>query len=141
MLRPEQIELSSGEVEQWLEEQLLVAYFDARKGKRCTEDEHKFEVNYLDNLMILKDDILNRCYHPSPGTAFVVDRPVKREIFAAPFRDRVVHHFLYNMVADWWDRRMYYASASCRVNKGTLFAVRQLERQVKSITQGLNWSC
>lgn len=134
MQRPEQIKLKPGEVEHWLGEQLLVAFFNARTGKRRTEDEHKFEVNLFENIEMLKDDILNRCYHPSPGTAFVVDDPVKREIFAAPFRDRVVHHFLYNMVMDWWDRRMCYTSAACRVKKGTLFAVRQLERQIKSIT-------
>lgn len=133
-MRPENLNLSPGEVEHWLHGELLRAFFDARKGKQRTEDEHRFEINLLENITLLAEDILARRYHPSPGTAFVVERPVKREIFAAPFRDRVVHHFLYNMVAEWWDRRMCYESSSCRVGKGTLFAVRRLEHHIRAVT-------
>lgn len=59
--------------------------------------------------------------------AFVVFDPMVREIFAAPFRDRVVHHFLYNMQAEWWDRRFIYDSYSCRVGKGTLFGIKRAQ--------------
>lgn len=107
----------------WLLKELMRAYVEARKGKRSTTDEQLFETNALENLVSLRDSILNRTYRPSRGIAFVTRKPVIREIFAAPFRDRVVHHFLYNAVADWWDKRFIYDSYSCRIGKGTWFGI------------------
>ena len=132
--RPEDLIIEPGEIDNLLAAMMLRAFFDARAGKRRTRDEHIFEVNALDNIMNLCHDVLMRQYHPSPGTAFIVDDPTIREIFAAPFRDRVIHHLLYNLNADWWDRRMCYDSSSCRIGKGTLFATRRLERHIQSIT-------
>lgn len=119
------------EFERWLLEELHTAYLDARKGKRRTADENSFEMNDIENLVRLRDEIITRKYKPSRGIAFIIRKPVIREIFAAPFRDRVVHHFLYNMVASWWDRRLIYDSYACRKEKGTLFGIRRLDRQIK----------
>lgn len=119
----------------WLLEQLYFAYLEARRHKRNTKDEYTFELNEMENLMRLRDDILNRRYKPSRGVAFIIRDPVIREIFAAPFRDRVVHHFLYNQVAEWWDQRFIYDSYSCRVGKGTLLGVRRLQRHIRQVTR------
>lgn len=121
-------------MEEWLMKELTRAYMVARKGKRKTKDEHKFELNEMENLVRLRDDIIERRYKPSRGVAFIVRRPVIREIFAAPFRDRVVHHFLYNMVGEWWDRHFIYDSYSCRVGKGTLFGIQRLAKQMRAIS-------
>ncbi|MBQ2637534.1 RNA-directed DNA polymerase [Candidatus Saccharibacteria bacterium] len=115
----------------WLLVELNRAYVEARKGKRATADEQIFEMNEVENLLNLRDTIVNRTYTPSRGIAFVTRRPVIREIFAAPFRDRVVHHFLYNAVADWWDRRMIYDCYSCRVGKGTWFGVKRASKNMR----------
>ena len=116
------------EFSDWLFRMLWLAYLEARKAKRRTDDEFRFEVNAVENIKILRDDILERRYEPSRGIAFIVHDPVIREIFAAPFRDRVVHHFLYNMVADWWDKRLIYDSYSCRKGKGVLLGVQRLRK-------------
>ena len=108
---------------QWLLEELTAAFTEARKGKIKTCDEHSFELHWLRNLVNLRDSILEYRYEPSASVSFVIFDPMVREIFAAPFRDRVVHHFLYNMQAGWWDRRFLYDSYSCRVGKGTLFVL------------------
>ena len=84
----------------WLLKELFRAYREARQGKRMTLDEHNFEINEIRNIINLRDSILDRSYEPGRGIAFVVRKQVIREIFAAPFRDRVVHHFLYNLVGD-----------------------------------------
>ena len=94
---------------QWLmkfENQLLfelyVAYLEARRGgKRGTFDEHKFEANDFENLINLRDSMLDKTYRPSRGTAHIIHNPVIREIFAASFRDRVIHHWMYDIVYDW----------------------------------------
>ena len=125
----------SEDVESWVMAELTKAFFLARKGKRSTSDEQLFERRLFENLANLRDDILSGTYAPSRGIAFIVKEPVTREIFAAPFRDRVVHHFLYNGIADWWDKRLIYDCYSCRVDKGTLFGVKRLAHHVRSVTE------
>lgn len=126
---------TSEKFKNWLLRELVVAYVQARKGKRRTEDECKFELNELENLIDLRDTIVNRTYKPSRGIAFITRKPVIREIFAAPFRDRVVHHLLFNIVADWWDRRFIYDSYSCRRGKGTSMGIRRLDHHIRKVSQ------
>ena len=111
---------------------LMSAYRDARLGKRKTVDEQRFEQQDIINLTDLMWDINNRNYKPSRGIAFVIRKPVIREIFAAPFRDRVVHHLLFNYVAYWWDKRFIYDNYSCRRGKGNLFGIRRLYHHMMS---------
>lgn len=117
--------------EEFLLEELWEAYLSARKGKRHTIDEHRFELNAMENLLLLREAILRRAYKPSRGVAFIIQDPVTREIVAAPFRDRVVHHFLYNICAEWWDRRFLADSYSCRKGKGTLYAQERLQKHIR----------
>lgn len=121
--------------EDWLLEKLYRAYLEARKGKRKTFDEHRFEVNDFQNLVDLRDSIIERRYKPSRGEAFIIHDPVMREIFAAPFRDRVVHHFLYDISYDWWDKHFIYDSYSCREKKGGLLGQERLEHFIRKASQ------
>ncbi|MBQ6313593.1 RNA-directed DNA polymerase [Candidatus Saccharibacteria bacterium] len=119
-----------------LELELYRAYLDARKGgKRKTEDEHIFEVNAFENLKNLERSIINRTYEPSRSEAHIIEKPVIREIFAAPFRDRIVHHLIFSTVYDWWDKRFIYDSYSCRKNKGVLFGIQRLDHHIRSVSQ------
>ncbi|MBR0480830.1 RNA-directed DNA polymerase [Candidatus Saccharibacteria bacterium] len=115
--------------------QLYMAYMEARRHKRDTEDEMRFEFNLPDNIENLADTILRQTYEPSRGIAFIVKSPVIREIFAAPFRDRVVHHLLFNLSGEWWDRRFIGGSFSCRKGKGTLFGWRKLQKDMRRCSQ------
>lgn len=132
---PENFKPSDYNFSEWLLHQLTLAYCDARKGKRRSRDERRFEAHAMENLVILRDDIIHRRYAPSRGIAFVTTKPVLREIFAAPFRDRIVHHFLYNMVAGWWDKKFIYDSYSCRKGKGTLLGIKRLEHHIRSVSR------
>ncbi|MDO5451930.1 MAG: RNA-directed DNA polymerase [Candidatus Saccharibacteria bacterium] len=115
---------------------LYLSYLEARKGgKRRTYDEHNFEVKLFANLESLRQDILNKTYLPLRSTAHIITHPVIREIFAATFRDRVVHHFLFGSVYDWWDRHFIYDSYSCRIDKGTLFGIMRLDHHIRSVSQ------
>ncbi len=126
---PEKFSRRDGEkFEDWLLRMLWIAYLDARKCKRNTKDQYMFEVNAAENLVRLRDDILERRYEPGRGIAFVIRDPVMREIFAAPFRDRIVHHVLYNLSYDWWDKRMIFDSYSCRLDKGVLLGAQRLRK-------------
>ena len=48
--------------------------------------------------------------------------PKRRRIAAAPYRDRVVHHALCNVLAPVLERRLIARSCSCQVGKGTMAA-------------------
>lgn len=106
------------------------AYYEARKGKRTTFDEYKFEAGLGANILNLVESIKTRTYTPSRSVAFVISVPVVREIFAAPFRDRVVHHMIIDAVMPWWDRRFIADSYSCRKKKGTLYGIERLQLKI-----------
>lgn len=119
----------------FLYKELLEAYYKARVGgKRKTEDEHRFEINDIENIHHLRDAILARQYHPSRGVAFIIHDPVTREVFAAPFVDRVVHHFLYKFAILWWEPRLVRGSYSCRKDKGTLYGIKDLQRKIRRVS-------
>jgi|SRR5690554_4399896 len=85
---------------------LFQAYFDARKNKRNTINALAFEKHLEANLFALANDIIERKYTPNPSICFIVDKPVKREIFAADFKDRVVHHFIYNYISPIFEKHL-----------------------------------
>ena len=127
---------------EWLkdpEHQLLLALDlanqEARKGKRRTFDEHVFEVNYYENIQSLAKDLYHKTYTPLPGTAHIVHKPVIREIFAASFRDRIVHHLIVSSIDEYVDKRLWYYSSSCRKGKGTLFGVMGLDHHIRQVSQ------
>ncbi len=70
-------------------------------------------------LLTLSRELQNHIWQPLPSTAFVVTEPKIREIFAANFRDRVVHHLLYNYLVSTWEPTFIFDSYACRKGKGT----------------------
>ena len=66
----------------------------------------------------------------------MIRKPVVREIFAAQYRDRVVHHVVFDSIYDWWDRRFLYDVYSCRVGKGTLMGIERLYSHIEKASQG-----
>lgn len=107
--------------------ELFRGHLKSRKAKRRTHDEHKYELNLFENLMNTARALVTYQYRPSRGIAFVIRNPVIREIFAAPYRDRVVHHYVFDKVIDYWERQFIYDSYSCRKGKGTLKGIRRME--------------
>ena len=113
---------------------LFRAYYDARRNKRNTRSQLRFELNLETNLIHLYHDLRSRKYRPSPSICFVIEDSVKREVFASEFRDRVVHHLYWNYVADLFDRLFIYDSYSCRKGKGTLKGIERLEHHIRSVS-------
>ena len=113
---------------------LFEAYFEARKNKRNTINQLRFELNYERNLNELNNLIKERAYEPLPNTAFIIDEPVKREIFAADFRDRVVHHLIFRYINPIVERKLIFDTYSCRKGKGTLFGIRRARGFMRGVT-------
>jgi len=114
--------------------ELHKAYLDARKHKRNTINQLKFERNLEAELFSLCNELETRTYELKPGICFINELPVKREIIAADFRDRVIHHFLYNKIYPALDKKFIYDSYSCRVGKGTLFGIKRVQKFLKAHT-------
>ena len=111
---------------------LFKAYFDCRQNKRKTVNALKFEINLEYNLSELLLKLQNRTYVPGKSICFVVTIPKPREIFAAEFSDRVVHHILINQVQKIWEEKIFIDdSYACRPGKGNHYGVERLQKYVK----------
>jgi len=98
---------------------LHVAFRKARRGKRHRLDVATFENNLELELVRLQDELASETYHPGPYRHFTIYEGKPRRISAAPFRDRVVHHALCNVIEPIWEARFIRDSYACRVGKGT----------------------
>lgn len=117
---------------------LVQAYYDCRRSKRNSASALAFEMDLERNLVELHDDLTAGTYRPGRSICFVVTRPKAREVWAASFRDRVVHHLLYNHVAPRFYASFIADSCACIPGRGTLYAAKRLEAKIRSASQ--NWS-
>jgi len=114
------------------------AYQDCRRGKRNTGSALLFEQVLESQLWLLYQRLCDGSYTPGRSNCFVVTRPKPREVWAAEFPDRIVHHLLYNHIAPRFHASFDAGSCACIPGRGTLYAAQRLEHAVRSITQ--NWS-
>lgn len=122
-------------------EELFQAYFECRKNKRNTANALTFEIDYENNLVQLCEEINNGTYKIGRSIAFIVDKPVKREIFAADFRDRVVHHLIIGKLNHLFVKQFIYDSYSCRVGKGTHFGIQRIDRFIRQCSANYTKDC
>ena len=119
-------------------EDLVQAYYDCRCNKRNSASARLFEKDMEISLLELYDDLIAGTYRPGRSICFVVTRPKAREVWAAAFRDRIVHHLLYNHVAPRFYASFIADSCACIPGRGTLYAATRLESKIRSASQ--NWS-
>lgn len=100
-------------------ENLYQAYVAARRGKRQRVEVERFAHRVEDNLFQLQAELRDQTYQPGGYRHFYIYEPKRRKISAAPFRDRVVHHALINVIEPIWERKFISDSYACRVGKGT----------------------
>ena len=97
-------------------EQLLLdlyrAYKDARKHKRNRNYQLKFEFNLEENLIDLRDELISGIYKPFPSNCFIIHDPKMREVFAAHFRDRIVHHLFYNYTHEIFENSFSFSKTA-----------------------------
>lgn len=109
-------------------ENLVRQYAACRRNKRNTANALRFETRQELNLLALRDELAARSYEPARSVCFFIRRPKLREVFAADFRDRVVHHVLVNHLEQTWERIFIYDSYACRRGKGVHVAVSRLQQ-------------
>lgn len=114
---------------------LYRAYLACRKNKRHTYHAAKFELNLESELLKLERELQNGTYKISRSICFVVTTPTLREVFAATFRDRVVHHLLYNFLEPIFEPKLIAHSFACRTGKGIHHSLEYLQKCLRQVTQ------
>jgi hypothetical protein len=99
-------------------EQLWRHYRQCRHNKRNTFNALAFEANAEANLLALQVELRAHSYKPGRSVCFITDGPKPREVFAADFRDRVVHHLLVSHQERVFEPRFIHDSYACRKGKG-----------------------
>ena len=116
-------------------ENLYKAYFEARKNKRFTKEQLNFEAGYESKLQNLYEQVITKTYKVKPCKAFVIEKPVYREVFAPQFVDRVVHHFIAAYITPQVEKTLIQNCYSCRAGKGTLYGIESAKYNMRSVTQ------
>jgi len=106
---------------------LLLAAKKAQKGKRYLPDVAAFHVRLEENLLALQEEIRSQTYQPGPYHAFLIHDPKERLISAAPYRDRVVHHALCNVIEPIFECGFIQDSYANRKGKGTHTAIERYQ--------------
>ena len=116
---------------------LYVAFYDAARHKHKMSYVVKFESNLAENLNELCDDLLTRRYRAQPSKCFIIDYPKKREVFAAMFRDRIVHHLFFRYTHQLFERTFIADSYSCIKGRGTHYGIDRIRQHIREAS--LNW--
>lgn len=122
-------------------EDVFEAYFSCRKNKRGTESAIEFEVDYEGNCIKLWLDINDRTYKPSKSIAFIVTKPRRREIFAASFRDRIVHHLIDMKIRPLLENDFIEKTCNNRIGKGTSKCVEYLKEDIILVSENYTKDC
>lgn len=117
--------------------EILNAYLDCRRRKRSKLVCTKYEINFERNLEHLLEELNSGTYEIGPTRAFVVTNPKPREVWAAQFRDRIVHHLLYNTIGEHYEKQFIVDTFSCIKGRGTYHASERLHQLCRRITN--NW--
>jgi len=109
-------------------EALLRAADKARKGKRFRPAVALFHFDQERALWQLHEELSTKTYRPGDYRSFFIYQPKKRQISAAPYRDRVVHHALVNVLEPIYEGVFIGDSYACRKGKGTHAAVARCQQ-------------
>ena len=96
-------------------ENLFLAFKKAARGKRGLPSVAEFAFDEDDNLFQLQEELQSKTYQPGPYHSFYIRDPKRRLVSAAPFRDRVVHHALCNVIEPIFERTFIGDSYANRI--------------------------
>jgi len=112
------------------------AYLTCRRNKRNTINALQFEQNLIENLWDLTHALQNRSYKVGTSICFLATSPKLREIFAADFKDRVVHHVLVDHIEEMYEKKFIHDVYNNRKNKGTHQAVKRVKGWMQGKPKG-----
>ena len=123
------------------DEDMFEAYYDCLKHKGSSPSTINYMLEHRQDLIRLADEINSRTYHPTTSIAFVVTKPKYREVFAADFRDRVVHHLIALRIEPLLEQTFSDRTFNCRKEKGVLYGVAMLKEDIRKCSKDYTQDC
>jgi retron-type reverse transcriptase len=102
---------------------LLTAYQRCRRRKRYRKPATEFDFAWEEELLTLQRELIEQTYLPGLYHHFHISDPKPRKISAAPFRDRIVHHALVQVLEPLLERSFVGDTYACRRGRGTHAAI------------------
>ena len=113
-------------------QEIITAYYDCRRNKRNTKQQLEFEFHLEKNLWNLYEDLKNETFTPSSHLFFIITKPKPREVWAAEFRDRIVHHIIYNRTYKI-EENYIPTTYACLKNRGTLQCAKDVQKTLRNL--------
>ncbi len=113
-------------------ENLLNAAKKAQRSKRFRDPVLAFNNKLESELFQLQQELRAQTYQPGAYKTFEIYEPKRRVIAAAPYRDRVVHHALCNIIVPIFDRTFIATTYANRTGYGSHRALRQCVNYARS---------
>ena len=123
------------------DEDMFEAYYQCLKHKGSSPSTINYMLDHRQDLIRLVDEINSRTYYPTTSITFVVTKPKYREVFAANFRDRVVHHLIAMRVEPLLEEIFGERTFNCRKEKGVLFGIDMLKEDIRKCSENYTKSC
>jgi hypothetical protein len=122
-------------------EDMAEAFYNCLKHKRQTTSAMEYSLNWIDNIASLTKRVNDRTYYPKKSICFVVTRPRIREVFAASFEDRIIHHYIALRLEPLLEEIFNPRTFNCRKGKGQLEGVEYLRRDIYEESEGYTRDC
>lgn len=113
---------------------LRLAYNKAKAGKAKTYGVMLFEKDLDNNIKQLRDELIRGSYKTSEYSVFKIYEPKERIVYRLPFRDRIVHHAIMNVLEDIWTSIFISHTYSCIKKRGIHAVLRCLKQDLKDIS-------
>ena len=113
---------------------LFLAEKKARKGKKKSKEIIKFVDNLNENIDLLYKDLINRTYKTGEYFHFIIYEPKRRDISKLPYKDRIVHHAIMNILEPIFKKSFITQTYSCIKGRGILKCLQDLNKGLKDKT-------
>ncbi len=113
---------------------LFLSFLKAQKKKKWKLNTLQFSLKWEENCYKLTQSILKRKYYIKKSLCFISLLPIKREIFAGDFSDRIIHHYLFVKLYHHYDNLFINDSYSCRINKGTSYGIKRASHSLRGVS-------
>lgn len=112
---------------------LSAALRHCRRGKRRSQGYQKFLLQMPAKLLEIREQLLTHTYKWCSYRAFFVCDPKKREVLAAPFKDRIVHQAIHQIIGPIIHAAIPANSYACRPDMGNRHAALKLLAILKQL--------
>ena len=102
---------------------LQLAFYKAQKGKWHKQEVLEYSKCLNENLLVLQKQISSNNIQVGNYHFFTIYDPKERQICAASFPERVLHHALMNICHSIFEKKLIYDTYATRINKGTYKAI------------------